>query len=317
LLTYAPVLCATNLPITRDLFGNLSTGLDDIGTGNNGCDSCRFYVNSPVISALVDIYNRLENRDPATLLEDIERADEIASIFEGKSLTIQEEMLRDYALFAAMEALSAAFSEGLLEAGTDAQYTDMVMNRLQAVTFDTTAAGYERLFSNRIGQALMLRLNHQYDDALNLLANHVAFATTPVQTNQALYWTCALEGERDLLNGALSFDEFLVWNATCAQTFGMRGPQAAFEPSPVVWEQAPLAVGAQPNPATERTTVAFSHPVEGTLTLVDLLGTAVAGPYNLQGAEQLEVPLVLPAGVYVIVVQTTTAERATCKLVIH
>lgn len=317
LLTYVPVLCATNLPITRDLFGNLSTGLDDIGTGNNGCDSCRFYVNSPVVAALTDIYNRLESRDPSGMLEDIERADEIASIFEGKSLTAPESMLRDYALFAAMEALSAAFSEGLLEAGSDAQYTDMVLNRLQAVTFDTTAAGTERLFSNRIGQALMMRLNHRYDDALNLLANHSAFAVTPVQTNQALYWQCALEGERDLLNGTMSTDEFLVWNSTCSQTFGMRTAPQAFEASPVTYESLPLEMSIFPNPAGDYANFRWTEPVTGTLTITDLRGRPVAEPWLLNGTESAHVPLHLPTGVYLVLVQTEHATLTTQKLVVH
>jgi hypothetical protein len=317
LLTYVPVLCATNLPITRDLFGNLSTGLDDIGTGNNGCDSCRFYVNSPVVAALTDIYNRLESRDPSGMLEDIERADEIASIFEGKSLTAPESMLRDYALFAAMEALSAAFSEGLLEAGSDAQYTDMVLNRLQGVTFDTTAAGTERLFSNRIGQALMMRLNHRYDDALNLLANHAAFAVTPVQTNQALYWQCALEGERDLLNGTMSTDEFLVWNSTCSQTYGMRTAPQAFEASPVTYESLPLEMSIFPNPAGDYANFRWTEPVTGTLTITDLRGRPVAEPWPLNGTESAHVPLHLPTGVYLVLVQTEHATLTTQKLVVH
>jgi hypothetical protein len=315
---YYPVIhCMSAQPGGGAPFSGTLSNLNPIGTNGNSCDSCRFYVGSTMEVALEDIYARLEERNPATLLEDIYRADEIAMVYEEKSLNPTDQLLRDFALMAEVEGLAAAFSEGLLVPGDDIEYTNLVINRLQSVQYDTTASGQERRFSNKIAQALTYRLNHDYTNALSLLNTYPSFATTPVQTNQALYWTCALEGERDLLNGALSFDEFLVWNATCAQTFGMRGPQAAFEPSPVVWEQAPLAVGAQPNPATERTTVAFSHPVEGTLTLVDLMGTAVAGPFNLQGAEQLEVPLALPAGVYVVVVQTTTAERATCKLVIH
>lgn len=280
------------------------------------------------------LLNALElvTRDEAILspndLQAISQFNQVFSFMRqlpANSISTEEHKLLDIGLSRMVEAVSNAYRFNLLTpARADEEYplSDAIFwtvteieHRLQGMS----TANNDTALALHIQLAHLYRIGEYYDKAiseLNTVLNNSTFASDYHQ--QALYWLCVCEAERDLIKDLISSEAFELRRQPClAMLPSMRMPAKAWQ-AQEPFNQAKhksIEVKAYPNPV--RDVLTLEHTADrgvSKLQLLDMKGQLLGEWDWLNPNEPFNISVdMLSSGLYALRIQSAEGGEAVIR----
>ncbi len=230
-----------------------------------------------------------------------------------------------------LSSLSKAYENGHIELnradpeGELSPYLDFIIQESDyRLTNEApnVSASQEIEFYYNLSKAHAYRIGEHYDEALDILQNESLWNSSE-EIQQADYWECVCEAERDLILENISPEQFVENTAICQnQTSAKRylrilPTHEGVDVSDVL-EERKQQISLAPNPSVNGSSLVFSVPSDaGEYIVYSVEGKVVARGTIQEDASVVELHHDLPKGYYTIRVKRSSGKTKTLKWIIH
>lgn len=177
-------------------------------------------------------------------------------------------------------------------------------------------------FYYNLSKAHAYRMGEHYDEALSILNDESLWHSTR-EIEQAAYWSCVCEAEKDLILEELSPDDFSYALEACRNHISQKKSRSIpdFGGIDVRHLLAKQAWSAEilPNPSNGFSELHFSSPTtgRGDYEIMATSGTRVASGSIPEGVNSIPLKLTLPAGLYTLRITMSDHDTRSLKWVVR